>query len=306
MSYYQQRNRRRLTIGEDGNALIALIAVNLTAFVLLAFIKVIYYFTDGNLVNYNNDILRWVTLPAHLPTLATRPWTLFTNVIAHDSVWHLISNMLWLWAFGYILQDLSGNRKIVPIFIYGALAGCLMYLLAYNTLPAFRNSVPGSSLLGASGGVMAIAVATTALAPGYRIFPMINGGIPLWIITAVYVLIDVATIPVSNPGGHIAHLAGAATGFLIITQLRRGRDWTQPINQFFDWVNDLFNPDKPKQRKPVKKQFFYKTTVPPFRKNINVTQQRIDEILDKIHQRGYHSLTEDEREVLKRASKEDL
>jgi hypothetical protein len=32
----------------------------------------------------------------------------------------------------------------------------------------------------------------------------------------------------------------------------------------------------------------------------------VDEILDKISQKGYNSLTEDEKEVLKRAAKEDL
>jgi len=37
-----------------------------------------------------------------------------------------------------------------------------------------------------------------------------------------------------------------------------------------------------------------------------VTQQRIDEILDKINQKGYHFLTDEEKELLKRASEEDL
>jgi hypothetical protein len=39
---------------------------------------------------------------------------------------------------------------------------------------------------------------------------------------------------------------------------------------------------------------------------MHLTQQKVDEILEKIHQKGYHSLSEDEKEVLKRASKEDL
>jgi hypothetical protein len=32
----------------------------------------------------------------------------------------------------------------------------------------------------------------------------------------------------------------------------------------------------------------------------------VDEILDKINQKGYSHLTEEEKELLKRASKEDL
>jgi hypothetical protein len=39
------------------------------------------------------------------------------------------------------------------------------------------------------------------------------------------VVIDLATIPYSNPGGHIAHLAGALMGFLYMKELQKGRDW---------------------------------------------------------------------------------
>ena len=56
-------------------------------------------------------------LPADMGTYVTRPWTLLTHMFVHDTsnVWHILGNMLWLWAFGYILQDLTGNRKLIPI-----------------------------------------------------------------------------------------------------------------------------------------------------------------------------------------------
>ena len=208
--------------------------------------------------------------------------------------------------FGYIFQDLSGNRKIIPVFIYGALAGAIAYMLAFNFIPPLREGLIGSSALGASAGVMAIAIATTVLAPGYRIFPLLNGGIPLWVVTMIFVIIDLATIPVNNPGGHIAHLAGAAMGFLFIKMLERGKDWSTPINAFFDWVNNLFNPDKPKKGKVIKSQVFYKSKVAPYKKTTTgFSQQRVDEILDKINQKGYNTLTAEEKEILKRASSED-
>jgi hypothetical protein len=174
-------------------------------------------------------------------------------------------------------------------------------------LPALKADIVGAKAIGASAGVMAVAIATTVLSPGYRIFPMINGGIPLWVITMVFVIIDLATIPYSNPGGHIAHLAGAGMGLLFVFQLRKGHDWSDWMNHFFDWVNNLFNPAKPPKGKSVKTTLYYKSTVPPYKKTSQqLTQQKVDEILEKIHQRGFGSLTEDEKEVLKRASKEDL
>lgn len=310
MSYYQQQNKRnKLSLGQDGNSLTLLIAVQLTAFVLLAFIQVIYYFTYGPVAGpaeYHEKIFNWVALPANLHVFITRPWTLFTHMFVHDGVLHILSNMLWLWAFGYILQDLAGNRKLFPIFFYGALAGAVVFMISYNLIPALQQVAGAGQAVGASAGIMAIAIAATMLAPGYRIFPLINGGIPLWVLTMIFIIIDLATIPYNNPGGHIAHLAGAGMGWLFMVQLRKGHDWSLWMNNFFDWVNDLFNPDKPKKGKPVKTQLFYKSNVPPYKKRLQITQQKVDEILEKIHQKGYHSLNEDEKEVLKRASKEDL
>jgi membrane associated rhomboid family serine protease len=285
-----------------------LIAINLVAFVLLAFIKVIYYFTFGKegVPIYQTQVLDWVALPADMSVLLTRPWTLITHFIVHDSVWHIIANMLWLWAFGYILQDLAGNRKLIPVFIYGALAGAAAYIISYNLLPPLREHLSDAKALGASAGVMAIAIAATALAPNYRIFPLINGGIPLWVLTMLFAIIDLATIPYNNPGGHIAHLAGAGAGFVLILLMRKGYDWSRWMNNFYDWANNLFNPDKPRKGREIKTQLFYKSTVQPYKKTSNVTQQRIDDILDKINQKGYHSLSEEEKDILKRASKEDL
>jgi membrane associated rhomboid family serine protease len=311
MSYYQQQNRRRLSIGQDGNALTLLIALNLVVFVVLALTKVIYFFSYGSMEGtqlFNDQVMHWITLPADLSQLASRPWTLITYMFVHDpgNVWHIIANMLWLWAFGYILQDLTGNRKIVPVYIYGAFAGALAYIAAYNLVPAFKNVLEDAEMVGASAGIMAIAIAATVLAPGYRIFPMLNGGIPLWVITVIFLVIDLATIPENNAGGHIAHIAGAGAGFLFMMVMRRGKDPGAWMNNFFDWANNLANPEKPSKGKTVKSQLFYKSKVQPYKKTPMVTQQKIDEILDKIHQKGYSSLTDDEREVLKRASKEDL
>ncbi|HEU4470152.1 MAG TPA: rhomboid family intramembrane serine protease [Flavisolibacter sp.] len=310
MSYYQQQNRHRLSIGQDGNALVMLIAINLIVFVILAFIKVVYYFSEGGkgLEAFNNGFLNWVTLPADLDKFKARPWTLFSYMFVHDTtrVWHIVGNMLWLWAFGYILQDLTGNRKLIPVFIYGALAGAFAYMLAFNVVNPLRELMPNAEMMGASAGIMAIAIAATTLAPNYRIFTMLNGGIPIWVVTVIYLILDLAMIPEGNHGGHIAHIAGGAMGFFFMVMLQRGRDMSLWMNNVYDWANDLFNPEKPKKGKVVKSQLFYKAKVQPFTKTPLVTQQRIDEILDKINQKGYNSLSEDEKEMLKRASKEDL
>lgn len=277
-------------------------------FVVLAFLYAVFHLRYENAAEarhfYETKILSQFALPADFSKIAAKPWTILTHMFTHDSVWHLLGNMLWLWVFGYIFLDLTGNRKIIPLYIYGAFGGALAFILAYNFLPGLMQSLPVVQAVGASAGVMAIAAGVTTISPGYRIFPMLFGGIPVWVLMVIYLIIDLAGIPLSNPGGHIAHLAGALTGFLFIVSFRRGYDWSEWMNNFFDWFGNLFNPDKPKKGKNIKQELFYKSDKQPYKKTPNITEQRVNEILDKINLKGYNTLTDEEKDILRRASQE--
>ena len=253
---------------------------------------------------FNEQVLSWFVVPADFGNLMSQPWSIFTHMFIHVGFWQVIANMLWLWCFGYIMQDLTGNGKIVPVFIYGALFGAAGFIIAYNLIPALRDGIATASYMGASTGVMAIAVATTLIAPRYKLFPMINGGLPLWILTAIYFIIDFATIPRGDWGTMIAHFSGALAGVLFIFALRKGFDGSEWMNDFFDWISNLFNPDRNTRKKNIREELFYRSRTQPYKKTPNITQQRIDEILDKISQKGYNHLTEEEKELLKRASQD--
>jgi len=304
--YDRDYKTTKFTDSLQSNSLVQLITLNLVVFVLFQFISVFYFFiirpSDVAQARFFNDVYNNLAIPGTFGEFIRKPWTLITYMFYHHGVWHIIGNMLWLWMFGYIFHDLTGNRKIIPLFIYGAVGGAIAFLLAYSFAPALREQ--SANMVGASAGIMAIVVGATVIAPGYRIFPMLNGGIPLWVLTVIYLIIDLALIPIENTGGHISHLAGGFTGFLFVFFMRRDHDWSIPINNFFDWVNNLFNPDKPNKR--TKEQLFYKSQRKPFTKTPNLSQQRVDEILDKINMHGFNSLTAEEKEILKKASKEDL
>jgi len=302
----EERYRKRMVLGQDGNHLVNLIVTIAVVFLIFKLIFVIYHIAELNKDAFYTHIFDWFILPADFGKMTMRPWTLLTYMFMHDGVFHVLGNLLWLWAFGFIMQDLAGNGKIIPVFLYGGFAGAIFFVLAYNIFPRLVDVSDIATLQGASAGVMAIAVATTMLAPDYRIFPMLNGGIPLWVLTLIFVIIDFATIPVSNTGGHLAHIAGGAMGFFFIYQMRRGNDWSLWMNNFFDWITNVFNPDKPKKAPPAKQKYFYKVgKTSPYRKVPHVTQKRIDEILDKINQKGFRFLTDEEKEILRRASEDD-
>lgn len=295
---------RRLSLNE--NPLVFLIIIHVVVYLLFQLVMVFFLFTlteDAAQINFYEHIVVNIALPSPIESLVRKPWTLFTHMWYHMGFWHLLGNMLWLWMFGYIFQDMLGPRKIIPLFIITAFGGAALYIICYNVFPVLREI--NSLAVGASAGIMGIVVATTILAPDYRIFPMLRGGVPLWVIALIFFVIDVTLIArFSNTGGHLAHIGGGLTGMFYALALRRGKDWTDVLNRFYDWLNNLFTPVK--ERASVKQQLFYKTGRPPYSRTPNLTQQRIDEILDKINQRGYESLSSEEKEILKRASREDL
>lgn len=293
-------------LGQDNNALVFLFAVNMILFVIITFIKTVYYLSDIPEELFYKQILNWFTLPAVPETFLGRPWTLITHMFTHQGVWHLISNCLWLWGFGYIMQDLTGNNKLIPVYLYGGFVGGLVFLLGNNLVPVLeRNLAVTAPMMGAGASIMALAIATTTLAPDYRIFPLINGGIPLWVLTLVFVAIDFATLATGNAGIGAGHLAGGIVGYLYIRQLRRGQDWGAWMIGLMNWLDDLFSPDKKHSGKSTREKLYYRSDRKPYEKISNMTQQRLDEILDKINQEGYQLLTDEEKEFLKRASSDE-
>jgi len=299
--------RRRFTLGDDNNALVGLVTINIVFFLLLMVIQVVYFFFQAEPGAFTQQVVQYFEMPAQLVKLSERPWSVFTHMFTHTGVIHMLSNMLWLWAFGYILQELTGNKKLIPIYLYGGLAGALVFIIANYSIAPLKPYINNASLLGANAATMALATATTFLAPDYRFFRNLNGGIPIWVLTLVYVLIDFAGVASQSAAFSLSHLAGGAAGFLFIYFMRKGYDGSVWMNKLYHWFMNLFNPNRKISSGSIREKVFYNSDGrKPYKKTSNITQQRVDEILDKINQKGYHFLTDEEKSILKRAAEEDL
>jgi len=303
---YTDSRLKRIRLGDDNNALMALVAINALIFVSFGLIQVIYYISKSSSTAFQYEILRWFIVPAKLSSLAAKPWTVFSYMFVHVGFIYTVINLVWLWVFGSILQDLSGNSKIIPVYIYGGIAGAAFFVAASYAFPNLKDQVEYSFMFGGNAGIMAVAVATTTLAPDYRLFKMLNGGIPLWILTILYIIIDLTgTGEVSH---HLAHLGGGLIGFLFVISLRKGYDWSTWMNNIYNWFVNLFNPDQTvHHNQKIKEKVFYNTKgQKPFIKRPVITQQRIDEILDKINQKGYNHLSDEEKAILEKAREADF
>jgi membrane associated rhomboid family serine protease len=292
-------------LGANNNALVWLLAINCCICIVLNFLFLVFKITNDTTTtnSYNNSILQWFMLRPNAHELLQKPWTLVTYMVSHFSFWPLLSNCLWLWAFGYIMQDLMGNKQIIPLYIYGGLAGGIVYILTASYIPALRqNAHTFFAAEGAGFAVMAIVIATTVLSPTYKIYPFVGNGIPLFVLTLVYIGFNVITIIAANTAYVLGYLAAAIMGYIYVKQLQNGNDWGAWMHKLVAWVGDLYNPQK-SNKQQLAKQNFYKTSQPTFTKTPNLNQQKIDSILDKINKYGYSKLSQEDKDFLDKASK---
>lgn len=306
MNTFRKEQKRRMLLGEDENPLLWLIYINVTVFILLGFIRIVYVLGDMDLALFETEIMQWFSMPANLNQLLSRPWTLLTAGFTHSNIWQLIGNMFFLWSFGFLLQDLTGNKHLVPLYLYGSWIGLIFFSSSVNLLPALNDAVNSYHFAGAGAAIMSVAIAVTVTAPNYRIFPMIHGGIPIWVITLVFVLIDFAGLAGASLPESIAHLTGAGAGYIYMQLVQRGHQPGQWMHQLYQWFMGWFEPASKRKLRVVRDDLFYDNKgKQPFRRNPIPNQQKIDLILDKIHQKGYDALTPEEKELLKRAGENE-
>lgn len=278
-----------------------LLVINVAVYLLIS-IAGIFTFLFGYIglaESVGNNIL---ALPAAPGKLLWRFWTPITYMFTHFGFWHLLGNMLWLYFMGQMFLMVFDNKQLFGTYILGGLSGALLYILCYNVFPVFSQTVTASTCVGASAAVTAIVIAICVMRPNMEI--RIFGIIPMTLkwLGILYVVFDVLQITGDNSGGHIAHLGGAIFGALFAWQYSNGKDLTKGFNNLMDKIVTLL-PSANQSGKKRKMRVVYNDTNhsasnSDFNRTSAENQRRMDEILDKISQSGYQSLTKEEKEFL--------
>jgi membrane associated rhomboid family serine protease len=303
MGYRNYNRTGNNSIWNTSNPVVMLIILNAMVLILLNFLKSLYTFSSIPESSFYTNMYQNFAMPADFGTLSMRPWTILTMQFSEVKVFLAISNIFWLWVFGNLIQDLIGGDKLIPLYLYSGLVSAIAFVAISNIY--LGDLTAGVYFTGVSSILLGLAVAASTISPSYRFFPLIGGGIPLWIITLVYALVDLSALA-NNVVLIIPHLFSGLMGFTFIKCLQNGLDLGSWMNSIARKFSNLLTPSK-KQGSSVKTTSFYQQgTVRPFVKKSTITQQRIDAILDKINQHGYEKLTDEEKKFLKQASKEDL
>lgn len=201
--------------------------------------------------------------------LEHQPWGLVTYMWVHGHILHLVGNLVGLFvAGGYYIRRYR-DRSLYTTFVLGGLSGALMYVLGMAVLRLMKVFPDELVLLGSSASVMALLFASVWCYPWRRVSLIVLPFRLPAVAIAVLFLIS-SCFPWDEVGSLLAHSGGALSGIAIAYYHRGAMPQTAEIGYSAE--------------------------------ELALLRTREAELLDKVRQSGYESLTSQEREALYKAS----
>jgi membrane associated rhomboid family serine protease len=221
-----------------------------------------------------------------------RPWLIFqflTYGFLHDpwSIQHILFNMVGFWLFGRMIEYRYGQREYLSFFLVAIVVSGVVWVL--GEFVANRQLVQNVQILGASGGIAAVLLLFCLNYPRQIIYIWAVLPVPAWVFAIFFVGMDLMGAsgrPLAGDANvaFTAHLGGALFAILYY-QAGWRLERLVPRNFSLESLRPkprlrVVDPDSPEPS----------------------TDERVDEILQKIQEQGRNSLTGEERRILEEAS----
>ncbi len=203
-------------------------------------------------------------------------WQPFTYLFLHGSLTHLFFNMLALWMFGTVLEQVWGTRKFLRYyFITGVGAGLSNCIL----LPGME--IP---IIGASGAIYGILAAYGLLFPNSKIFVYFLFPIRAKYFVIIFGIIEFMSsiMPGDSPIAHLVHLVGMVIGVIYLRQDMFLRFGARKLNYWLRKREEI----NQKKKAGIEEEL----------------RREIDRILDKINEIGLENLSNRDKKRLNEAS----
>ena len=202
-------------------------------------------------------------------------WQPVTYLFFHGGIWHVLINMFVLWMFGSELERLWGKNHFLKFyFITGVGSGLATMLVNVQSI---------TPVVGASGAVYGVLLAYGVTYPNRTVY--LYGIIPiksLWFVLGIGFIAFMSSFDNMSQVSHVTHLSGMLIGYFMIKKpIKLKGLWFQLRKKTLEYQIQ-------REEKELSKNF--------------IVEQDINQILDKINQEGFDSLTEKEQERLYKGS----
>ena len=217
-----------------------------------------------------------------------RPWEVYrllTYGFAHDQhdVKHILFNMLVLGLFGIQVEQRYGRTKFLTFYLTAVIVGGLVWSVAEAL------SGEAAVMVGASAAVTGVFLLFALNYPHAKVLMFFVIPMPAWVAALLCVGFDVqGAVARTGAVAFTAHLGGALFAWIFF---RYG--WL-PGQRLFSWTGSLRLRPKPRLRVVHDEDDDEKDEL----------SQKVDEILQKIQEKGQDSLSWSERRLLEKASRQ--
>ncbi len=172
-------------------------------------------------------LMWWGHFSPALAIFKLQLWRFVTFQFLHagPGPWHLLVNLIGIYFFGPLVEQLMGRGRFLAFYLTCGVGGAVGYLVMW----AWSNATPVQlivsayvPLVGASAGLFGILVAAAVAAPNETV--LVYGIIPMKLKVMAWVMLAIAVWTVltqgHNAGGEAAHLGGAVVGWLLVRHTR--------------------------------------------------------------------------------------
>ncbi len=211
-------------------------------------------------------------------------WQLVTYMFLHGNLWHIFFNMFTLFMFGREVEHYFGSKKFTQFYALAGISGGICHIL-FN----WGASIP---VVGASAAIYGVLVAFAVLFPHRVITLLLFFILPIQLKarTLVFIFVGLSLFmglqsqlygTLENVA-HLAHLGGALAGYLYLKHRYLFGSAVKKVTEF--------------QRQQQEKQRLKREA------ELKERKQEIDRILDHINDVGYENISDEEKDILKKAS----
>ncbi|MCH7611932.1 MAG: rhomboid family intramembrane serine protease [Candidatus Marinimicrobia bacterium] len=205
-------------------------------------------------------------------------WQPVTYMFIHGDIFHVLINMFVLWMFGSEMESIWGRTEFLRYYFLTGVGSGLIWLL-------FNIAQPYSVLIGASGAIYGILLAYGMMFPNRTVYLYFLIPIKVkWFVIFLGVIAFVSSLNNYSNISHITHLSGMVIGFIYLRYYRRWKDMKFSIHKQLEEFRISRTTRKKQQRMKM--------------------QRKVDQLLDKINKVGYEKLTEEEKDLLYKASQD--
>lgn len=223
-----------------------------------------------------------------------KPWTILSYSLVEARILTMVTNLFWIYFFGSVLQTLIGYKEVFPLFIFSTVGTGIVFIISSIWLPISSDFF----LRGGSLGIIAIGAAALIIAPKYRHHISEHFSFPLWIPFIIFLTLNVFLAQSET----IYYILVAISGLLAWTYTRMVSNGFRLGDKWYGGISRIYNSFDKDERKPesgIKNQILNHQGAA-----LKAKEKQLNELLDKIHQKGMSSLSAKELEILEKLSQD--